>query len=78
MYVPTRWFAFIGSTAIDVTPAGHVLVPEMRNNRVVERDAEGKVVREVRVGQPIAALFAGQSRIDLFWKDGGLRANALP
>jgi hypothetical protein len=39
---------------IDVTPAGHVLVPEMNNNRVVERDSNGAVVRQVTVSQPIA------------------------
>jgi hypothetical protein len=42
---------------IDVTPAGHVLVPEAGNNRVVERDADGKVVRAVRVEQPITATY---------------------
>jgi hypothetical protein len=42
---------------IDVTPAGHALVPELGNNRVVERDADGKVVREVSVEGPIAAVY---------------------
>ena len=42
---------------IDVTPAGHVLVPEAKNNRVVERDANGKVVREIPVAEPIAAVY---------------------
>lgn len=40
---------------IDVTPAGNVLVPEVRNNRVQERDADGKLVREFAVADPIAA-----------------------
>jgi HEAT repeat protein len=40
---------------IDVLPNGHVLVPELLNNRVVERDADGKVVRTMKVEQPIAA-----------------------
>jgi hypothetical protein len=42
---------------IDVTPAGHVLVPEGGNNRVVERDADGKVVRTLPVAEPIAAVY---------------------
>lgn len=41
---------------IDVTRKGHVLVPENANNRVVEYDANGKIVWEVAVEQPIAAL----------------------
>lgn len=34
--------------------------------------------RKRAVGEPVAALFAGQSKIGLSWKDGGLRAKALP
>jgi hypothetical protein len=41
---------------IDVLPNGHVLIPEMNNNRVVEYDAAGKMVRELEVEQPIAAV----------------------
>src|SRR5262249_40231782 len=41
---------------IDVLPSGHVLVPEMRNNRVAEYDMEGKVVWQVPFNQPIAAV----------------------
>jgi HEAT repeat protein len=41
---------------IDVLPNGHVLIPEMANNRVVEYDADGGSVWEVAVDQPIAAL----------------------
>jgi PQQ-like domain len=41
---------------IEVLPNGHVLVPEMGNNRVVEHDADGKVVWEATVPQPIAAV----------------------
>jgi hypothetical protein len=33
-----------------------VLIPELPNNRVVERDSDGKEVRSVRVEQPIAAV----------------------
>jgi hypothetical protein len=54
-----RSFAVNVSTSggrIDVLPNGHVLVPEHRNNRLVEYDAEGKVVWEVPVQQPIAAV----------------------
>jgi hypothetical protein len=40
---------------IDLTPAGNVLIPELHNQRVVERDMEGKVVRELSVQQPITA-----------------------
>jgi hypothetical protein len=41
---------------IDVLPNGHVLVPEMRFNRVVEYDESGKSVWSVNVAQPIAAV----------------------
>jgi hypothetical protein len=39
---------------IDLTRNGTVLIAELYNNRVVERDMEGKVLREVEVQQPIA------------------------
>jgi hypothetical protein len=42
---------------IDVTPSGNVLIPEMNNNRIVERDQTGKVVRETPVQQPITANY---------------------
>ena len=41
---------------IDVLPNGHVLIPEMDNNRVVEYDANGQSVWEVTIEQPIAAV----------------------
>jgi hypothetical protein len=41
---------------IDVLPSGHVLVPEMRLNRVVEYDGQGTVIWEVKIEQPIAAV----------------------
>jgi hypothetical protein len=41
---------------IDVTPKGHVLVPEMNNNRVVEHDPDGKIVWEAMVSDPVAAV----------------------
>jgi outer membrane protein assembly factor BamB len=41
---------------IEVLPNGHVLIPEMDNNRVVEYDADGQSVWEVKLDQPIAAL----------------------
>jgi hypothetical protein len=41
---------------IDVLPDRHVLVPELRNNRVVEYDGDGKVVWQVPFNQPIAAV----------------------
>jgi len=40
---------------IEVLRNGHVLVPHMRDNRVVEFDAEGRVVWQATVSQPIAA-----------------------
>ena len=40
---------------IDVLPNGHVLIPEMQANRIVEYDAAGKLVWEGKVSQPIAA-----------------------
>lgn len=41
---------------IEVLPNGHVLIPQMRDNKVVEYDADGKVVWSVTVEQPIAAV----------------------
>jgi hypothetical protein len=41
---------------IDVLPNGHVLIPEMTNNRVVEYDADGREVWEAPIAQPIAAV----------------------
>ncbi len=41
---------------IDVLPNGHVLIPEMDNNRVVEYDADGQDVWKVMLDQPIAAV----------------------
>ncbi len=41
---------------IDVLANGHVLVPEMANNRVLEYDETGKVVWEGAVDGPIAAV----------------------
>jgi hypothetical protein len=41
---------------IEVLPNGNVLIPENGNNRVVELDRDGRVVWEVAVDQPIAAL----------------------
>lgn len=41
---------------IDVLPNGHVLVPEMGHNRVVEYDADGRSVWEAAVDEPIAAV----------------------
>jgi hypothetical protein len=40
---------------IDVLPNGHVLIPEMNNDRVVERDENGKIVREIVFQKPIVA-----------------------
>jgi HEAT repeat protein len=41
---------------IDVLPNGHILIPESKNNRVVEYDSDGKVVWQVSFNQPIAAV----------------------
>jgi len=41
---------------IDVTPEGHVIVPEMASNRVVEYDSSGKRVWECAAEEPIAAV----------------------
>jgi hypothetical protein len=40
----------------EVLPNRRVLIPQMRNNRVVEYDSRGKIVWEITVEQPIAAL----------------------
>ena len=41
---------------IDVLDNGHVLVPQMNQNKVIEYNAEGKPVWEATVQQPIAAV----------------------
>jgi HEAT repeat protein len=41
---------------LDVLPDGHVLIPERAHNRVVEHDADGKVVWEAAVEEPVAAV----------------------
>ncbi len=41
---------------IDVLPNGHVLIPEMENNRVEEYDTAGQSVWEVSIEKPIAAV----------------------
>lgn len=41
---------------IEVLPNGHVLVPHMSQDRVVEYDESGRVVRQLSVPQPIAAV----------------------
>jgi hypothetical protein len=40
---------------VDVQPDGHVLIPQMYMNKVVEYDGKGKAVREFSIGQPIVA-----------------------
>jgi len=41
---------------IEVLSNGHVLVPEMRANRVIEYDVNGAAVRTLEAQQPIAAV----------------------
>jgi hypothetical protein len=41
---------------IDVLPSGNILIPEMHNNQITERDPNGRVVRTIRVQQPVIAL----------------------
>jgi hypothetical protein len=41
---------------IDVLPNGHVLVPEYKNDRVVEYDTDGKAVWQARAETPISAV----------------------
>jgi hypothetical protein len=41
---------------LDVLPNGHVLVPQMRGNRVIEFDTKGKSVWEAAMDQPVAAV----------------------
>ena len=40
---------------VDVQRDGHVLIPQMYMNKVVEYDGKGKAVREFSIGQPIVA-----------------------
>jgi hypothetical protein len=48
---------------IDISPAGHVLIPELHNNRIVERDADGKVLRQITLQEPIAAGYLPNGHI---------------
>jgi hypothetical protein len=41
---------------IDVLPNGNVLVPEKDNNRVAEYDTNGRVVHQIAIDQPVAAI----------------------
>lgn len=41
---------------IEVLANGHVLVPQMNQNKVIEYNSEGKPVWEVTINQPIAAV----------------------
>jgi hypothetical protein len=41
---------------IDVLPGGRVLIPEKTNNRVVEYDAEGRMVWQAPFPEPVAAV----------------------
>jgi len=41
---------------VEVLPSGHVLIPELKNNRVVEYDTDGKIVWQVPFTEPIAAV----------------------
>ena len=41
---------------VEVLPNGNVLIPENENNRLVELDAQGKVVAVIAIEQPIAAV----------------------
>jgi hypothetical protein len=41
---------------VDVLPNGHVLIPIMHSDKVIEYDSTGKAVWEVNVAQPIVAI----------------------
>jgi HEAT repeats/PQQ-like domain len=41
---------------IDVLPSNHILVPERAHNRVVEYDAEGRIVWQIFFREPVAAV----------------------
>jgi HEAT repeat protein len=58
---------------VEVLANGHVIVPEMHNNRVLEHDADGKVVWEMATEQPIAAvrLPNGNTLVTSMSKDRG-------
>jgi hypothetical protein len=49
-------FVDIFGGRLDVLPNGHVIIPEHGRNRVVEYDADGKIVWEVPIDVPIAAV----------------------
>jgi HEAT repeat protein len=62
---------------LDVLPNGHVLIPEMDNNRVIEYDADGQSVWEVTLDQPIAAvrLPNGNTLVTLMTKNRAVEVN---
>jgi hypothetical protein len=41
---------------LDVSPAGHILIPQYRNHKVVEYSADGKILAEVPVRWPDSAF----------------------
>jgi outer membrane protein assembly factor BamB len=49
-------FVDIFGGRLNVLPNGHIIVPEHSRNRVAEYDADGKVVWEVPIEVPIAAV----------------------
>jgi hypothetical protein len=59
---------------VEVLANGHVLIPEMNENRVVEFDADGRSVWEAKVEQPITALRLpnGHTMVTLMGGNGAL------
>ncbi len=62
---------------IHVLPNGHVVIPEMNNNKVVEYDPQGKVVWEIPIEGPIAAvrLPNGNTLITFYYKERGVEVD---
>lgn len=61
---------------IDLTPGGNVLVPELNNDRVVERTMEGREVRAYAVPSPVVAVALPNGHV-LITSNGQKRAVEL-
>jgi HEAT repeat protein len=67
-------FVSIWGGRLDVLPNGNILVPEHDRNRVVEYDAKGNVIWEVKLPDPIAAvrLTNGHTLVTFMTKQQGV------
>jgi hypothetical protein len=63
---------------LDSLANGHIVIPEKDKDRVAEYDADGRVVWEARVSQPIAAvrLPTGNTLVTSMTENGAIELDA--